>query len=197
MREKKWIEMRGIENVDEIDVANFRKRNYMHFRDETLSAKVRKEEKQKALDQNGSLSEPLRYFVRELLSSDNEYTIKLMMDEFEVMHREDFLTLADIVKGQVGVNENITEETLSTMPKQDSFLLSQAIKWLDRREVRQFLGLEAVVSTKLTGYEKEIFVLKCYANYTQPGIIIRVGVRLLGQGFSFQERDILPLDELF
>lgn len=193
MRLKEWISLFDSDELEDIDIANFKKRNYMHFRDETLSAKVREDEKRKALENTNNLSRDLRNFVRCLLGDTPEMLDEQIRNEHRQMNKEDFKNIANgIAKGEI----TFTEETLEKMPKDDKCKLAIIVSWLSNSEVRHYLCLDFVVSTALIGYEKEIFVLNCIKGLTYSVIYLRIGVRLIGKGVKFEDRKLIPIEYL-
>jgi len=183
--EKTEMELRPGDELTFVDIANFKRRNYAHFRDEAASCRVRPEEKQNARKQQKTLSRPLRYYIRGLLNEDPQ-VIGLFVAEYPQMIREDYLFL-------IGIKD---QETLEALPPQHSFYLSQIVRYMSRAEVIKRLGLSKVVATKLLGYEKEIFWLHCLGSYVQPGVVLRVGVRILGNGAGIPEQDPIELHDL-
>ena len=183
----KWIfqeELNGKE-ITYIDIANFRRRNYVHFRDEVASCKVRLEEKQQAQSKQVTLSRPLANYVRGLLLEEHQI-ITWFSDEYSQMYQEDYTHL-------VGLKD---QETLEALPPKKSFLLSQIVLYMTRQEVIEKLDLHEVVSTKLRGYEKELFWFRCLGNYIQPVVVLRVGVRLLGKDIKIPSMEPIELYDL-
>lgn len=166
-------------DVDSKDVNNFRKRNYLHYRDETISCRVLEKEKKDAVSNCGKVSPQLANFVR-LMLQDDENVVELYRSEFRVMFDEDYDRM-------VGMEAHLDKKEREKLTPHQSFLVSQLIRYMDRKEIRD--SLPEVVSTKINGYEKEIFILRCAKCFSAPAVTLRVGVRLLGvHKFSSQER---------
>lgn len=174
------------EEVSYIDIANFKKRNYAHFRMETLSCKVREEEKYEANYRHFNLSKPLADYIRGWLLYD-ETIKKLCREEFPRMNEEDYSMLTGLSK-----------EILDKLPPRKQFLYSQMVHYMDRSEVKTALALTKVVSTRLRGYEKEIFWLRCLAVGILPVVVLRLGVRVLGKYYQnpFPSQEEIPLHDL-
>jgi len=182
---KMEMELRPGDELTFVDITNFKRRNYLHFRDEAASCRVRPKEKQNALKQQKTLSKPLRHYIRGLLNEDSQ-VIGLFVAEYPQMIREDYLFL-------IGIKD---QETLEALPPQHSFHLSQIVHYMSRAEVIRRLGLSKVVATKLIGYEKEIFWLQCLGSYIQPVVVLRVGVRILGNGAKIPKFEPIELHDL-
>lgn len=183
---REWINFLQEEQIefDEIDVANFKKRNYAHLRDESISCRVRIEEFEKAKEKSRTLANPLRNFIRHHLM-DNKEMLKEFVKEAGKMRDEDYLKL-------IGLTKKEYEE----LDNRKQFLFSQIVSYMSSVEARALLDLDKVIATKLAGYEKEIFVLRCLARGTLAVISLRIAIRMIGNGYVFTEHEVIPLSEL-
>jgi len=184
VRLKQWLNYR-LETEDQdgfripdIEIAIYKKRNYIHFRDETLSCKVRKEEQTKAYKTagKGNFSRDLRCFVRGILIG-HQPLLRFIHEEWIIMQDEDYKRLAGLP-----LDTDLMEFMRNN--KQESFALSQIVSDLTREEVKARLNLDETVATTLNGYEKEFFWLHCFSTGISPVILLRIGTRLIGNGVT-------------
>lgn len=213
MREKDWIDFMKEEQSDtdhdplsQYDIANFRKRNYLSYRDETISAKVRPEEKEQ-VKSFSEFSEPLRNMIR-LLLKDDQPTLTALAKERVIMVAEDrnFILGGAILAhlDELPLDFECQElyqsgkmgELMNKLPPPASFAIAEAVSGLGRNDVMTLLNLTEVVTTRLNGYEKEIFWLRCTKNNLPPVIILRVGVRVLASGFQFPHQEAIKLKDI-
>ena len=190
MQKRAWIEYMKQKTLREeltiIEIHNYKNRNYMHFRDESISTKVNEQEKIDILRiESGTIASNLRNYIRLLLLEDLQ-TMKYYAEESLILYKEDFCKLAGVK----------TWEGWENIPSQERNLKTQEIKALEPKDVMGILELEFSVATKLTGYEKEIFILRCQAVIQLAAHVLRIGVRLLGRGILFDYQPQIELQEL-
>lgn len=134
-----------------IEVYNKRHRNYWHYREQTISCRVRnkRENRFKVFKEN-----IVHYlYNKNLVELDRMWTV-LSHEDYDVLQR---------ALGFTSVRKN----------KRETFALAMLVRDISKSDLMGHLQLNEVVSTRVLGYYKEIFFLKCYLNYRHPQIVLR------------------------
>ncbi|MFX1258660.1 MAG: hypothetical protein ACFFAN_12430, partial [Promethearchaeota archaeon] len=140
-----------------VNIHNERKRSYWNNKSQTISCRVR-------FTKNHNATRFRRNII-DFLYNYNLEDLKLIVIK---VNEEDY----NIFQKVLGFDK-FQGRDLSNEEKRRQFALAMKARDLNTDEVFGFLNLNKVVSTRIKGYYKELFYLKCYTNYFHPGHLLR------------------------
>lgn len=155
-----------------VNLHNERFRSYWNQRKQTICCRVRVTKKQNAPNFKQNI---LEFLYNQNTQKLNEVITEIEEEDWELIQRKVF-----------GFLPKKREKT--TKEKQKQFSLAMEIKEKSSFDIIEILELNTVVATKLKGYHKELFFLKCYMNYLTPARLMRGLYRLENSNpFDYEE----------
>ena len=146
-----------------VNQVNRKKRNYWNEKQQALSCRIRFTEKKPHPAGN------FRANTIDFLYNRNTSELEKIANE---LSEQDHLIIEKTF-GLSEINQIAEVRELKNNEKHDQFLAAMAIAGLDKGEVIEALQLNEVVATKIKGYYKELFYLKCYLNGLVPQFVLR------------------------
>lgn len=151
-----------------VNLHNERVKNYWNRRLQTIGCRVRVTKKGNA-----------RNFRRNIIEFLYNFNVRKLSEALDLMYEEDQI-LIDKKFGFDEFNEIQKTRELTTEEKQRQFALAMAVRDKEdhKFDVIGLLELFEVGVTKIKGYYKELFYLKCIMNEINPAVYLRGLYRL-------------------
>ena len=142
-----------------VDLHNERVRTYWNKRQQVISCRVRSTKKGNAGN-----------FRNNIIDFIYNYNIDDLKETLIEIQEQDHKLIAK----KLGFDTFLKEESeMTSKEKQEQFSIAMRIRDMDKFNIIELLGLDNVASTKIRGFYKELFYLKCYMNGVNPTIILR------------------------
>lgn len=139
---------------------NKRKRLFWHSKSVTISCRVRNKN-------NYNKSPEMALNIRAFLLGEEKYFTKKFITVMRRLNEEDQQQLRNYVYSRYNA---YTEERKTELDKKMGLIIGS----LEKDELKGALNLDKIVSSRLLGYEKEFFYLKCYSWGILPVFMLRV-----------------------